>query len=776
MPANSPTPMVGAPGRPDPFRNAAAEQLHSRHPAPAPPARRPASGAAAHRDQVKQVARTGTDMVRAASGRDLKHHQEKLPVVVAVAHRGHKHRRVLAPLYSGAGLAAVGAVLHWAAPGGLVPELVLAPLPVVWGAGRRGLLALKARRSKEQASALTRWEWAGWPLRVGAGLWMPMVSGAGWTLGVRDALLGGLVAGGAGWWTRMWRLRREEKRDEQVAELEAAPVDEVEPESSPVEVTWSDVIASPTGPLPGSYLVGLSEDEKGWTATVQLVRGRQSRSDVSAAVRRIASAYAVDEALVIVDMVPGRKADKARIAVYEEPPFLEGYAWEGPELFDAESGTAPICVYDDGSFGQYRWWAKPGSGASGVVHSLIIGATGSGKSRVIGLLLAYERATPLIVSWVGDPQRGQSLPAWQNDAVDWYAKSDEEIAIMMYVVRAIMYDRSEYLAGVEWIDEKGRTRYGQETFVPTPEMPILSVTLDEGHRITKMPGLVIDLGDEGKVQLPSMAEVLDEIGRMGRKCGIKLRIGTHRPVLEDLESQSLKSALASGNVIVLRVGDRVAGRIIDTVELPINPADIPKEVELPDGRVVPMGGLGFSIGGVGRPALMRTFNTGDELDWALAGELIGLDERAAAVARAWAGEVFERRREWKRPKPSLLACPRVELTPIGGGEFEDAPPAIAAPARPGGDAVVVPLVRNEQPAMDIRKSAVRIVRSANKPLATPEIARRLRLLPGADPELTDNTVVAALRRAEAGCEVQRFESPTQRASLWGRPERELVNA
>jgi integrase len=58
-----------------------------------------------------------------------------------------------------------------------------------------------------------------------------------------------------------------------------------------------------------------------------------------------------------------------------------------------------------------------------------------------GPQLAYERASPFMVSWVADPQGGQSLPEWV-DNVDWYARDMDEIRVMLYAARALMYDRS----------------------------------------------------------------------------------------------------------------------------------------------------------------------------------------------------------------------------------------------------------------------------------------------------------------------------------------------
>jgi len=66
----------------------------------------------------------------------------------------------------------------------------------------------------------------------------------------------------------------------------------------------------------------------------------------------------------------------------------------------------------------YRFWRLE----SGPPHDLISGCTDSGKSRLVDLLLCEERHSPLIVSWIIDPQGGQSLPAWRGQ-VDIFAES-----------------------------------------------------------------------------------------------------------------------------------------------------------------------------------------------------------------------------------------------------------------------------------------------------------------------------------------------------------------
>jgi DNA segregation ATPase FtsK/SpoIIIE-like protein len=163
-------------------------------------------------------------------------------------------------------------------------------------------------------------------------------------------------------------------------------------------------------------------------------------------------------------------------------------------LLDHVAGVAPIGVYPDGGHALYRFW-RPGSGP---VHDLIAGTTDAGKSRLLDQLLAYERHSPLMVSWVIDPQRGQSLPDWQ-DAVDWFADSVSEGKKLLKAAQREMYRRNKLLARMEWVDEKGRLRRGKASFTPTEELPLLCLTIEEAHAVLADPQNVKIVEDLAKM-------------------------------------------------------------------------------------------------------------------------------------------------------------------------------------------------------------------------------------------------------------------------------------
>jgi len=67
---------------------------------------------------------------------------------------------------------------------------------------------------------------------------------------------------------------------------------------------------------------------------------------------------------------------------------------------------------------------------------VVVGCSGSGKSRYLDEALLCERhaldahGRHLIVSWICDPQEGQSLPDWQ-DRVDRFARGPVEGLAML---------------------------------------------------------------------------------------------------------------------------------------------------------------------------------------------------------------------------------------------------------------------------------------------------------------------------------------------------------
>jgi DNA-binding transcriptional ArsR family regulator len=450
-------------------------------------------------------------------------------------------------------------------------------------------------------------------------------------------LLAGTLAAAVPWW---WHHR--------IRPIPAEP-----PPGDWAEI-WASRVAGADGALPGSHLTDHVPTDVGWTATVELPPGKATTTTAVTATERIASAYGRPLSSIVVEPTASGDASRARLMVLTTNPLEAVQPWPGPQLLDLLEGTAPIGVYPDGEQARFRFWRQ----GSGGVHSLTSGTTGSGKSIFIGMKLGYERHSgDLICSWVCDPQGGQSLPDW-IDHVDFAARTAEEGAEMLRMGVAVMYARNDFLARVVWTDDRGRRRVGKGFFEPTPEMPLLRITIEEGHRV---------------MLIKEAVAYAEEIANMGRKCGVCLDFVTQVPLLSQLgNSTPLRAALAGGNVTVFRTADRLTGQVSGLAfdgDVAVDPYRLPRQFR--DGSTT--AGLGYTLGGSDRPAIMRAFYDADPFAWATSGETVRLDALSAAAAAVACRVGID----YGAPRPGdVHHSPAADTRPVAG------------PRRPARDAVV----------------------------------------------------------------------------------------
>jgi hypothetical protein len=474
---------------------------------------------------------------------------------------GWQNRRMLAPF---------AAILAMTLPAALV---LRSPRAAAF-AGILGLLfvgyahlnlRLRARDHSHAHGFIPR-QWIPWAYAAAG--WTALAAKAGLTYPVTGVLLAAWLA----WAVRFWMVNRTRTGGHQI----------------PLARRWEATIASPdyedipsTDKLLKSRLVNVRTVPGGYAARVVLPPGMRG-SKIEDKTEVIAGIYDVPVTAVTVEQVPGGSATARELLILPKSPINKPCKWKGSDL-DPARGISTLGNYIDSGRAEYVWY-RPGSGPW---HDLIAGTTDAGKSRLVDLLLASSRlAHGLIVDWVGDPQFGQSLPAWQGE-VDWFARGNTEIMVMLRAVKRVMLARNDILSQIEWTNPRGKKMKGVDHFTPTVEMPLLVVTIEEASFLLK--------NKEARA-------ICEEIAKMGRKCGIKLRLITQVASLDQLGgSGALRSNVVSGNVIVLRTGGKSDKDFSFQGAMTVDPVSIPRL--LPDGST--SAGMGFSLGAASRSAPMR---------------------------------------------------------------------------------------------------------------------------------------------------------------------------
>lgn len=450
--------------------------------------------------------------------------------------------------------------------------------------------------------ALTTWE--KWPTKPGlyasavlAALtfWLSKaaIHGGGAPMPAWLAGVGGLLA--MPYWWR-YRIRGVRPSVEPVLAAEAS-------DDGPRPIRdWEKKVSCSDGPLPNSRLENVRDlDLPGnWEGEIVLTKGSirriyQAMEDIGAALRLRAGSYDILP-------TPEQDLDRARILVQPNNPLQTVRYWPGPTL-DIATGISQIGIYSDGLPVPYRHYRPK----SGPIHSLIAGSTDAGKSVLVKELLAEERHSGVIASVLLDPQRGQSYSesGWKK-AVPVFAGTIPDVRKKLFDLMHRMYARNDLLSSIKWTNKDGEEIEGVEEFTPCDPrhgLPLISVTIDEAQTV---------LADD------MCRSMVEEMIGMSRKCGIKFRLITQVPLLSSLgNSQPIRDAVASGNVIVFRTGNRLSGQVAFNGVMPVDPVSLPRQ--WPDGSTT--SGLGFVWGpGADRPMTMRTYLIENPRKWATSGQ------------------------------------------------------------------------------------------------------------------------------------------------------------
>jgi hypothetical protein len=423
------------------------------------------------RRQARQIRRTGLQPMMVINSGD----QPPQTAGVLLLRWACRYRSELAPAYLIAVILGASWWLHAVHPHWW--ELVLSAAVMAAGA----LAALGARIGIP--ARIERLYAATAALAVGG--WMAAATVAGpsaWPL-PQTMAFGGLALS-VPWWAH----RRRRARVRVARKLEA----------------WPD-IAKSVG-LTGSQVMSAVVDVWGWRARLRLARG-QTLADLTAKIPAIESGLGTFRGAVRVYPTPDDLANRCELRVLDSDPHADAIPWPGPSV---TSITQPI---DLGPFED----ATP----CGVLflrrHALGGGATGSGKSGWLNVVMGNLSACRDVVIWAIDLKKGMELKPWQS-CIDRLATTPEQATALLADAVAILNARAELLAAT-----------GRRVWDPTPDMPALVIIIDE----------YAELADDA----PDAIRHADSIARLGRAVAVTLIAATQRPTQKAMGQGAVRSQM-----------------------------------------------------------------------------------------------------------------------------------------------------------------------------------------------------------------------------------------
>jgi hypothetical protein len=297
-------------------------------------------------------------------------------------------------------------------------------------------------------------------------------------------LSGAVCALGVPWWAH--RRRRARVRVERLL------------------AAWPEI--APTVRLAGSRVMSAVVDVWGWRAQFGLARG-QTITDVIAKLPAIESGLGTFRGAARVYPTADDLANRFELRVLDTDPHADAITWPGPSV---ASITEPI---DLGPFED----AMPAKVLLLRRHALFGGATGSGKSGGLNVLMGNLTACADVVIWAVDLKRGMELGPWAA-CIDRLATTSAEAGALLADAVAILEARAAHLA-----------KAGRRVWEPSPEMPALVILIDEYAELVESAAEAT--GDA------------DSIARRGRAVAVTLIAATQRPTQKAMGQGALRSQM-----------------------------------------------------------------------------------------------------------------------------------------------------------------------------------------------------------------------------------------
>jgi hypothetical protein len=267
---------------------------------------------------------------------------------------------------------------------------------------------------------------------------------------------------------------------------------------------WPE-IAQAVG-LAGSQVMSAVVDVWGWRARLRLARG-QTIADVTAKVPAIESGLGVFRGAVRVYPTPDDLANRCELRVLDTDPHADAIPWPGPSV---TSITQPIDLgpFEDATPCRVLFLRR---------HALGGGATGSGKSGWLNVLMGNLSACRDVVIWAIDLKKGMELKPWQW-CIARLATTPEQATILLADAVTILNARAELLAAT-----------GRRVWEPSPDRPALLVVIDE----------YAELADDA----PDAMRLTDSIARLGRAVAVTMIAATQRPTQKAMGQGAVRSQM-----------------------------------------------------------------------------------------------------------------------------------------------------------------------------------------------------------------------------------------
>jgi S-DNA-T family DNA segregation ATPase FtsK/SpoIIIE len=204
---------------------------------------------------------------------------------------------------------------------------------------------------------------------------------------------------------------------------------------------------------------------------------------------------------------PDDLANRFELRILDKDPHADAIAWPGPSV---SSITEPIDLgpFEDAAPVKVLFLRR---------HGLFGGATGSGKSGGLNVLMGNLTACDDVVIWAIDLKRGMELGPWAS-CIARLATTPAEARALLADAVAILEGRAEDLAA-----------RGLRIWEPSPDRPALVIVVDEYAELAE--------------NAPDAAADADSVARRGRAVAVTLIAATQRPTQKAMGQGALRSQM-----------------------------------------------------------------------------------------------------------------------------------------------------------------------------------------------------------------------------------------